>query len=293
MTSWLRDMMRVGALATVQSRPVAHQQGFLDCEGVRVHHAVYGDGDPVLLIHGYGVTAEINWRLPGMVSALAKRYRVHVLDVRGHGSSGKPHDPAQYGVKMVADVMRLMDHLEIPQAHLVGYSMGGFILMRMMVSDPQRFLSATLGGSGGIRQGFPLWPWTERLAALLNQGMSYSEANIVAAPAALHRSLSRPEQMLIRALPDSNDPLAMAAVIESWRELEIDEEQLRLFRTPTLVVFGSLEIPQTVEYIKRLGTILPQATVHEIPGTNHFDTVISQEFQDVTKEFLDRQPNRS
>ena len=69
--------------------------------------------------------------------------------------------------------------------------MGGFILARLMVSDPQRFLSATLGGSGGIRQGFPLWAWTERLSGLLSQGMSYPEANIVAAPIALHRPFNR------------------------------------------------------------------------------------------------------
>jgi pimeloyl-ACP methyl ester carboxylesterase len=289
MTSWLRGMLRIGAFATGRPRPAADREGYFDSDGVRIHYAVYGTGEPVVLVHGYGVTADINWRLPGLIPAFAKRYQVNVLDVRGHGRSGKPHDPAQYGVKMSEDVVLLMDHLKIAQAHLVGYSMGGFILARLMVSEPQRFLSATLGGSGGIRQGFPLWAWTERLSGLLGQGMSYPEANIVAAPIALHRPFNRAEQLLIRALPDFNDPRAMAAVIDSWRELEIDEERLRTFQVPTLVVLGSEEFPGTVEYIQKLGSILPHVEVHEIAGTNHFDTVISREFKETIQEFLDKQ----
>ena len=98
--------------------------------------------------------------------------------------------------------------------------------------------------------------------------------------------------MLIRALPDSNDPRAMAAVIDSWRELEIDEEQLRTFQVPTLVVLGSEEFPGTVEYIKKLGSILPHVEVHEIAGTNHFDTVISPEFKETIQGFLDKQSHK-
>ena len=112
MTNWLRGMIRIGAFATGRSELAADREGYFDSDGVRIHYAVYGAGEPVVLVHGYGVTADINWRLPGLIPAFAKRYQVNVLDVRGHGRSGKPHDPAQYGVKMSEDVVRADGSLE-------------------------------------------------------------------------------------------------------------------------------------------------------------------------------------
>jgi len=72
------------------------------------------------------------------------------MDCRGHGMSAKPHDPSQYGIEMVNDVIRLMDHLEIKQAAIVGYSMGGSIAMKMLTEHPGRFRAAVIGGSLGF-----------------------------------------------------------------------------------------------------------------------------------------------
>ena len=290
MLRWMGYIARAGGVAITKRTKVADKEGFLEADGAKIHYVVYGTGEPVVLIHGYGVSAEINWQLPGILPLLAKSHQVIALDVRGHGDSDKPHDPAQYGVKMADDVVGLLDHLQIRTAHMIGYSMGGFILLKLMVGRPERFRSAILGGSGGIRPDFPMWAWTEQLAGLLHQGLSYPEANIVAAEAGLDRPMSRLEQTFVRALPDYTDPKAMAAVIESWRKLEVTDEQLRAVTFPTLVVFGSREFPGTLDYIKRLGTLLPAAEVHEIAGTNHFDTVMCREFRQTIKAFLDEQP---
>ena len=78
-----------------------------------------------------------NWKLPRVFQKLSKRYRVIALDNRGHGKSDKPYDPAQYGLELVDDVVRLMDHLGIAKAHVVGYSLGGFITLKLALRHPE------------------------------------------------------------------------------------------------------------------------------------------------------------
>src|SRR5262245_60178433 len=98
-----------------------------DSNGVKIRYTDQGKGEPVLLIHGFGANAEMQWALPGVVKDLAKDYRVIAYDNRGHGKSDKPHDPKKYGAEMVEDAVRLLDHLKIKKAHVVGYSMGAII----------------------------------------------------------------------------------------------------------------------------------------------------------------------
>src|SRR5579871_2661677 len=104
-----------------------------DSAGVKLHYIVEGQGEPVILIHGYAASIVANWGAPGIVKKLAESYQVIALDNRGHGQSDKPHDAGAYGSKMFDDVLRLMDHLKIKKAHIVGYSMGGFITEELLV----------------------------------------------------------------------------------------------------------------------------------------------------------------
>src|SRR5215471_4661597 len=124
-----------------------------DSNGVKIHYIVEGKGEPVLLIHGFTSSIQGQWGGAGIIKALAKDYRVIAYDNRGHGNSGKPHDPKQYGTEMVEDAVRLLDHLKIDKAHVVGYSMGATITCKLLVTHPDRLLSVTLGGSGGLREG--------------------------------------------------------------------------------------------------------------------------------------------
>ncbi|MBI4615024.1 MAG: alpha/beta fold hydrolase, partial [Planctomycetes bacterium] len=96
-----------------------------DSAGVTIRYDVRGEGEPVLLIHGLNASARLNWELPGITARLAKNYRVIALDNRGHGGSGRPVGEEEYGVKMAEDAVRLLDHLGVEKAHVVGYSMGG------------------------------------------------------------------------------------------------------------------------------------------------------------------------
>src|SRR5438874_13518496 len=86
---------------------------YFDSNGVKIRYTDQGKGEPVLLIHGFGANAEVQWALPGVLKDLARDYRVIAYDNRGHGKSGKPHDAKKYGMEMVEDAVRLLDHLKI------------------------------------------------------------------------------------------------------------------------------------------------------------------------------------
>src|SRR5207249_2155515 len=121
-----------------------------------ISYTVEGKGEPVVLIHGLYASAQVNWRAPGVIRILATNHQVIAPDVRGHAASGKPEQESAYGVEMAEDIVRLLDHLKIPKAHIVGYSMGGMITMKLLTRHPDRVKSALLGGMGWLREGSPL-----------------------------------------------------------------------------------------------------------------------------------------
>src|ERR1700730_16318746 len=109
-----------------------------------------GEGDPIVLVHGFASTKEVNWVLPGWVASLTRAgRRVIALDNRGHGQSTKLYDPDEYATSRMADDARaLLDALRIDRADIMGYSMGARITALMALAHPQRVRSAILGGLG-------------------------------------------------------------------------------------------------------------------------------------------------
>ena len=105
---------------------------------------------PVLLIHGFASHTDMNWVSTGWVSHLAEAgYRVISIDNRGHGRSGKPHDSEAYSAGIMAeDARRLLDHLGVPRAHVIGYSMGARIAALLAVGHPELVDHLVLGGLG-------------------------------------------------------------------------------------------------------------------------------------------------
>jgi len=114
----------------------AHAQDrYFDSAGVRIRYVDRGKGEPVVLLHGNGGSLQ-GWFDSGIAANLERDYRVIALDARGHGQSGKPRDAAAYGQQMGLDVVRLLDHLGIRRAHMVGYSMGASILGKLVTTHP-------------------------------------------------------------------------------------------------------------------------------------------------------------
>jgi pimeloyl-ACP methyl ester carboxylesterase len=127
---------------------------FFDSAGIKIHYSDVGAGEAVVLVHGFASTVEHNWGGTGWIAALSKKYRVIAVDVRGHGLSDKPREPRSYGyANMGADVTRLMDHLGIERALLMGYSMGASIAIELMLSRPERFRAIVLGNRVRRRSG--------------------------------------------------------------------------------------------------------------------------------------------
>src|SRR5262249_28765086 len=117
---------------------------------VEIAYLDEGEGDPILLVHGFASTKNVNWAYPGWVSELKRlRRRVIALDNRGHGDSSKLYDVAQYEIAIMAsDVAALMDHLRIERADVMGYSLGSRMTAVMALEVPQRLRSIILGGIG-------------------------------------------------------------------------------------------------------------------------------------------------
>jgi pimeloyl-ACP methyl ester carboxylesterase len=127
---------------------------FTTSDGIKIHYMRLGsEGSHVALIHGYTGNAYGNWYANGIMDALATNHRVVALDCRNHGRSDKPQPG---GPGLDRDVIELMDLLEIDQAHIHGYSMGGMITGQLLASHPERFITAGFGGSG-IREIDPAW----------------------------------------------------------------------------------------------------------------------------------------
>jgi pimeloyl-ACP methyl ester carboxylesterase len=141
----------LGFLASAACRPAdaaGTRAGIFDSNGVKIAYRVRGQSEPVLLIHGW-----LNWDLPGTTDLLAKHHEVVTIDVRGHGSSDKPLKDEAYGPELVEDIARLMDHLKIKKAHIIGYSMGGIITAKFLVKHPDLAYSGALSGMGWLREG--------------------------------------------------------------------------------------------------------------------------------------------
>jgi pimeloyl-ACP methyl ester carboxylesterase len=119
-------------------------------DGVEIAFLDEGEGEPIVLVHGFASNKEVNWVAPGWVTTLTRAGRRAIaLDNRGHGASAKLYDPADYHSAIMAeDVRALIDHLGLPRADVMGYSMGARITAFLALSRPDYVRSAVLGGLG-------------------------------------------------------------------------------------------------------------------------------------------------
>ena len=274
-----------GAAPLFRAFTSATEDGYFDSGGVKIHYTVMGrEGEPIVLIHGLSASVMINWRIPGIMGSLAQNYKVIGLDVRGHGKSAKPHDPEQYGVEMVDDVVRLLDHMNIAKAHIIGYSMGGMITMKLLTRHPDRFLSATVGGAGWVFEGGRIMPTLEEIAQSLETGKGF---------APLFRELTLPDQpelnkielwVINAILSMVNDVKALAAVVRGMMKLTVTEEELRANQVPTLVMIG--EFDAIKEIVDPLEGVMSHAEIVVIPRTDHITAFGHPKFRKNLRRFL-------
>jgi pimeloyl-ACP methyl ester carboxylesterase len=265
------------------------EQGFFNSNGVRIHYTVEGKGEPVLLIHGFSVNPMAQWVLPGITAALTRDHQVIAMDCRGHGQSGKPHDPKQYGLEMVEDAVRLLDHLKIKKAHIVGYSMGGFIALRLAASHPDRALTVTSGGAGSAQKVEARL--LDELAESLDQGKGIGPLLRRLTPVGREPPTEEQLGRVNLILSAFNDQKALAAVIRGLKSLAIPLDNLKTNKVPTLVIVGDLDpLKEGVDAMKGL---VPLLQVVVIKGADHMNAFTKPQFTQALRDYLDQHAQKS
>jgi pimeloyl-ACP methyl ester carboxylesterase len=245
------------------------QEQFFDSHGVRIHFVTKGSGTPVVLLHGRGESAG-SWLANGVFQELARDHHVIAFDSRAHGTSGRPHDPALYGREMALDVVRLLDHLQIFQAHVIGYSMGAMITAQLLTLHPERCVSAVLGGGAGrLQWGEKEDRFYEQAAREAEQwGFSPSISMLIAPPGTPPMSeeeIAR-RSALERAKP-GNDGKALAALTRSFRDQAITSAQAAAVKVPTLGIVGADD--PMLNDLKKLQEIRPAMPLVVINDATH------------------------
>lgn len=240
--------------------------------GLSIAYFDEGDpsGEPVLLIHGFASSALVNWVHPGWLKTLGDAgYRVIALDNRGHGESDKPHDPeAYYPAVMAQDAVALLNHLGIPDAHIMGYSMGARISAFMAIANPERIKSLVFGGLGiGMVDGVGDWdPIAEALLAPSLDDVTHQRGRMFRAFAEQTKS----------------DRHALAACIATSRVL-VTREQAATIEAPTLIAVGTKD--DIAGSGQELADIMPDAKAIDIPGRDHMLAVGDKVFKAAVLEF--------
>lgn len=241
--------------------------------GVEIAYLDEGDGDPIVLVHGFAATKEVNWLHPGWVATLTgDSRRVIALDNRGHGASGKLYDPSAYhSATMADDVRALLDHLKIERADVMGYSMGARITAFMTVKHPERVRSVIFGGLG-IR---------------LVQGVGLPESIADALEAPSLDDVRDPTGRLFRIFADQNnsDLRALAACIRGSRQT-LDRTEVAAIRAPVLVAVGTRD--PVAGNAQELAALIPGAHALDIPDRDHMLAVGDRVFKAGVIDFLNQ-----
>ncbi len=251
---------------------------FFDSDGVRIYYqdtGASGSGDVVALVHGFGSSARHNWGDTGWIDLLARRHRVLAPDVRGHGQSDKPHRRDAYGYRMMgADVIRLLDHLRIERAMLMGYSMGGSIAIDLMLWKPERFRAVVLGG---IAYDDGLENPADRAAI--------AEAYRAADPSQITGAVARAYRRFAEA--QGNDLAALAALMDGERA-PIPPARFTAVRLPVLIVVGTRD--DAIGDPRPLAEMIPGARLVMLEGRHHLDAPMDERYKQSVMEFFAAAP---
>jgi pimeloyl-ACP methyl ester carboxylesterase len=246
-----------------------------DSDGVSIRFIDEGSGDAVLLVHGFASSVKYNWVDPGWVSLLRRNgYRVIAYDNRGHGQSDKLYEPHSYQPSaMMQDARRLLDHLGIPRADVMGYSMGARITAFLALAHPERLRSAIFGGLGGnmLRPLAGTGPIAHALEA-----KSIEE-------------VVNPTARTFRAFAEKtgSDLRALAACIRGSRE-PISREMVGRIACPVLVATGTEDV--IGGSAEELAELIPRAQALPIPRRDHMLAVGDRVYKEGVLAFLARRP---
>lgn len=240
-------------------------------DGIEFAYLDEGEGEPIILVHGFGSTKEINWVGPGWVSTLTRAgRRVIALDNRGHGASAKLYQSELYDPWLMArDVIALADHLDLKRFDLMGYSMGGRISACVALLAPARVRNLILGGIG--------------IHLVEGAGLPISIADALRAPSL--DDVTDPMGRMFRAFADQtkSDREALAACIVGSRRT-LGREEVARIAVPTLIAVGTRDA--VAGAARPLAELIRGARVLDIPDRDHMVAVGDKVFKEAALGFL-------
>ena len=236
---------------------------------INVYYEAYGQGEPVILLHGGTGFVESMF---AQVYALSTRYRVIVPDLRGHARTSDGAQPLSYGL-MTEDVLRLMDALGIARAHIVGWSDGGVIGLNLAINHPNRVQKLVMISSNYQVNG--LLPETQDMIQNLTP-----TAPFVVAQSLFYR--------VVASDPNHWDTL-IAKIREMWlKEPNFSSEDLGKVQAPALVIVGENDMVNP-RHCEEMAGLIPNATFTEVPGGTHsIPTERPNEVNQAIFQFLER-----
>lgn len=248
-------------------------------DGVRIAYidvpAIGGRGDAILLIHGFASNHAVNWVNTQWIRALTQAgYRTIALDNRGHGESEKLYDPEAYSSEaMAGDAVRLLDHLGIEHAHVMGYSMGARITAHIALDYASRVRSALIGGLG--------------MHLIEGRGLPSGIAEALEAPAGTPAPNPTAAAFRIFAEQTRSDLRALAACMRGSRQT-LSRSELAQIEMPVLVSVGTLDT--VAGSGPALAALMPDARALELEGKDHSTAVGAKPHRDGVLAFLAAQP---
>ncbi len=269
-------------------------EGYFDSNGVKIHYVTAGEGEAIVLVHGWmsdstmwGRDAAGNTKLEtkGMPG-----FQVIAMDCRGHGKSDKPHGKDAYGVEMATDVVRLLDHLKIKRAHLVGYSMGAFIVGKVAVTHPERVISVVYGGQAPIVSG-AIAPGSgtnevEVFAKAVEEGKGLGSYFMYVAPTAFSKMTLEQANNYTEFLYRGKDVKAFAMAGMSLGDLAVTSGDLKKCTMPALFIHGGNESDYVKRSVAAARKVLTQSDEKVIEGGTHVTTMSNPEFGLSLMKFL-------
>lgn len=258
-------------------KTVSPSSGFFESDGLRIHYESFGEGPPLVLVHGWGADTQSNWIDTGWVDALKAVRLVISLEVRGHGTSDKPHTAEAYSYSVMShDVIALLDHLDIPKADFMGYSMGSFMGAYLLGHHADRFNSMILGGIG------------DETPESANACIPIAAALRAADPKEITDPLGAAYRSYVAADPDNDLEALAVSALQMWPEgypLKLGGAGLSAVKIPVLIVNGGEDHPYA-DSDDALAEAIPGAQLVTIPNKNHLTAVTDPLFKQAVIEFL-------